>query len=186
MNHWTENLERLAVCPDAMVWAKDYASLEAAWAACPRGDWMLWLITREVVQDSPEHRRVIACLVACCRPSLEYAGEWRETLAGVYDTLDAWAKGEEANLDAALSASYAAERASYAAWRASYAALSASDAAERASYAAWRASYAAWRASYAVWRVSYAAGSASDAAWSASEAAQADIVRKHYPTPPPF
>ncbi len=41
--HWTDTLVRLSACSDAVAWARAYPDLPTAWAACDRGDWMLWL-----------------------------------------------------------------------------------------------------------------------------------------------
>ena len=41
--HWTVELERLGACPEAVAWCRDYATPQAAWDACQRGDWMAWL-----------------------------------------------------------------------------------------------------------------------------------------------
>jgi hypothetical protein len=42
--HWTDRLIELGATCEAVPWAKGYDSLDAAWAACERGDWMLWLV----------------------------------------------------------------------------------------------------------------------------------------------
>ena len=42
-DHWTKRLVELHACADAVKWAINYPSLQAAWDACERDDWMLWL-----------------------------------------------------------------------------------------------------------------------------------------------
>lgn len=46
VTHWTDDLVRLQACDDAVEWARGYDTMDAAWAACERGDWMLWLACR--------------------------------------------------------------------------------------------------------------------------------------------
>ena len=70
--HWSEQLERLGACCDAVDWARGYDTPEAAWAACGRGDWMLWVAARAVQPGSPEHNAVVAATCACARRSLPY------------------------------------------------------------------------------------------------------------------
>lgn len=39
-------IERFEPCADALEFRRQYATFEEAWAACPRGDWMLWIAKR--------------------------------------------------------------------------------------------------------------------------------------------
>lgn len=38
-----EALKALNPCSEALAWAGNFDTLAEAWAACGRGDWMLWL-----------------------------------------------------------------------------------------------------------------------------------------------
>lgn len=40
---WVDALVDLEACPEAVDWAVTQIDAEAAWAACQRADWMLWL-----------------------------------------------------------------------------------------------------------------------------------------------
>ena len=42
--HWSDALLTLRACEDAIDFAAQHATYEAAWAACERGDWMVWLL----------------------------------------------------------------------------------------------------------------------------------------------
>ena len=42
--HWSRRLKQLSACAEAVTWARDHDSLQAAWDACQRGDWMVWLL----------------------------------------------------------------------------------------------------------------------------------------------
>ena len=41
-----KKLEKLNACNSGLAWAAQQTDAEAAWAACERGDWMLWLLGR--------------------------------------------------------------------------------------------------------------------------------------------
>ena len=59
-------LKLLDACPEAVEWAAQYPTLQAAWDACERGDWMLWLLGKSCGSfGSKSHRRFVrvTCLV---------------------------------------------------------------------------------------------------------------------------
>ena len=49
--HWSTSLATMRACADAVRWAQTQESIEAAWAVCDRGDWMLWLLSRTNVGE---------------------------------------------------------------------------------------------------------------------------------------
>lgn len=57
----------LNACSEAREWAFAYPSLADAWAAGPRGDWMLWLAARLEIPRPVIKPQLIACPV--CRGS---------------------------------------------------------------------------------------------------------------------
>ena len=78
--HWTDLLVRLNACPEAVEWARGYRSLAAAWAACERGDWMLWLAGRVSGRPGSKSRRLVVLAAADCAATAEWyvpAGETR-------------------------------------------------------------------------------------------------------------
>ncbi len=62
-------LEAMSPCGDASKWVKDNPRLTAneLWDACPRGDWMLWLIGKGVASPpwSDERKPLLACALDC-------------------------------------------------------------------------------------------------------------------------
>ena len=166
---WIDDLLlRRRACPEAVTWARQYPTIEAAWAACDRGDWMLWWIERvgRGESGSDERRRLVAVACRCARLALPHVqgGEDRPRLA--IETAERWAAGDPQITPAMVLA------AAGAAWAAAWAAGAAGDAAG----AAW----AAW-----------AARAAAGAARAAAGAAEADILRRcadlvraEYPAPP--
>ena len=84
-------LTRLKACDEARRWAKPYATLAEAWAACTRPDWMLWLVGEMDGCYSPRLRLVVCALA---RTALQYvpAGEDRPRLA--IECAERFARGE--------------------------------------------------------------------------------------------
>jgi hypothetical protein len=195
MGHWTDALVNMNACPETVEWARGYRSLSAAWKACDRGDWMLWLIGETTASEpwSEERKPLVRVGLECAQfvPWIEDDA----TLARIWclDALERWFTGE-AGQDEVIAAAYAAGAAAdaagaagaaaYAAY-AAYAAGAAADAAYAADAAgaAAYAAYAAGAAAYAAY-AAYAAGAAADAAYAAADAVIADIVRKHFSKPP--
>ena len=168
---WQTALALLNPCADAVAWYAQYPTLQIAWDACERGDWMLWYLRRCGV----DRGRLVLAACACARLSLAYvrAGEDRPRLA--IETAERWARREEGvtlvdvqrAADAAASAAYAADAAASAAYAAAYAADAVADAASAAAAA-------------------YAAASAADADAAVDARAPAlrrcaDVVRQHFP-----
>ena len=154
----------LRACPEALRWCAQHASLAAAWAACERGDWMLWLLGKLAGPPKSDSRKALVLAACeCARLALPCVSADEERPLKAIETAESWARGE-ASMDDLRAAAYDA------------AAAAAADAADAAADAA---AYAA-----------YAAADAADAADAAAYARArtltqcADIVRKHYPAPP--
>ena len=164
-------LKKMGACKDAIEWAKSYPTKQAAWDACERADYMLWLLGKLVkVQESPQHKKLVLVVCDCASTALKYTGKYRKVALSALRFARAWAKGKatiEQVKTAADAAAYAASASAAAAADAAYAVSDA--AAYAASYAA--ADAAAYAASYA--DAAYAADAASA---SASAAAAADAA----------
>lgn len=163
MSHWTRKFKVLGACDDAVAWAKNYDSLEAAWAACDRGDWMLWLVGRTSASEpwSDARKPLVACCVEVAREVLPiYEAQYPDdsTVRDCLDLFARWASGEQIARDALV----AARRKCYAAD------ADAADAAADAAYAAGAAG----------------AAGAADAVRTQSLKRSVEIVRKHFPSPP--
>lgn len=137
MTNFHDELKRMAACHDGSDWARDYPTAQAAWDACPRGDWMLWWAARRGVR----RRDLVLAACACARLALPYAQGDEAELA--IATAEQWAHGDvSVTLDDVRSASAAAADAADAAYFA-FAAASAAYAAASAAFAAAYASDAA-------------------------------------------
>lgn len=157
-----EDIEKLNPCHDGIEWLREQKSPAKAWQICERGDWMLWLIGKQVVgKESKLRKRIVLCACDCARLALKHVPEDEHRPLIAIETAEAWANG---GMTTAKQASAAAADAAYAA------------ACAAAAYAA--AAYAA--ATYAA-----AAAAAADAAAAATRgktlAACAAIVRRHFP-----
>ena len=180
-----KDIKHLRPCTAATDWLGLRRNPQKAWDECPRGDWMIWLLTR--TKADPAKLRLVACDIARTVLHLVPEGEDRPRIA--IETAERYARGEATDgelrtaTDAAWAAADAAWDAAWTAARAASARDAASDTARDAATAAARAAaHAAARAAASA--AASAAHAAARAARAATHAASADIVRKHFPTPP--
>ncbi len=165
-----ESLKRMGACHDAIVFAREHKSLYAAWQACHRPDWMLWLLGRINYRDARAYRR-FACWCARHTPLSDGRTTWDLlTDHRSRDAVDvaeryAWGKATAEELAAAGDAAWASARAS------------AGDAARASAWASARA--AACAAAEAAEAAAEAAAWA--AAGDAAGDAQARQLRKFFP-----
>ena len=177
-------LVTLRACRPACEWATSFPSLADAWAACSRGDWMLWLAAK---LEIPRPLLVLAAC-ACAREALVHVSAGEDRPLRAIETAEAWARGGDgapslADVRTAADAAYAAAAAAaadaaaasaaYAAADAAYAAAAADAAADAAYAAAAAAADAAYAAAYAAYAAADAAYAAADAAYAAADAAYA-------------
>ena len=159
-----EALSRIGACLSALDFAETYDTAQAAWDACPRGDWLLWLIGKDCGSvGSPARLKLVGVCSAIAREALsiyERRCPNDPRVRTCLDTLDRYAAG-----GATLEEVSAADAAAADAARSAYAARSASAAWSAADAAAWSAADAAYA------RVSM-------------QKKTADIVRQHYPICP--
>jgi hypothetical protein len=168
MKHLSPSLAKLQPCPDGVRWWLKNETDQAAWTACQRGDWMLWLLGSLAGPiNSDSHRQMTACKAACARLVLDIFESRRpgdKRPRGAIEAAERYAEGQPYATDAAAyAAAYAAADAAYAAAR-------------TAAYAAYAAAYAAYAAAYADAYAAYAAADAAYAAAAAAAAAAADAA----------
>jgi hypothetical protein len=121
-----QQLRALGACSEARTWAKPYETLEAAWNACERGDWLLWLAGKLGL----DRKRLVFAACQCARTALPRAKD--DSVLKCIETTEAWTRGE-VTLEqvrtarrglsfsaAAYAAAYAAD--AYAAYAAAYSA----------------------------------------------------------------
>ena len=208
--HWVDKyLVPLGACSSGVAKSREYPDPQSAWDSWENGSELLWTLWKTCEQD-----RTSLVLCACDiaervlpifearypddnrpREAILIARKFVDgdaTLDEVRATADAASAvyAARASSDAARAAAYASEaaaRAVYAARAAAYAADATADATAYAIHAAYAAyaAHAADASAYAA-RAAYAAHAA-DASADAARAerkAQADIVRKYFPTSP--
>ena len=108
--HWSYALVQIGACSPAVAWARTQPDYATAWAACDRGDWLIWLAMR-LARTLDERKPVILAACACVRPVLRHvpAGENRPRIA--IETAERWCRGE-ATIEEVSRAAIAAARAS--------------------------------------------------------------------------
>jgi hypothetical protein len=114
--HWTDRLTELDACTEAVTWARDYDTPAAAWAACERGDWMLWLAGRLAEPSRSDARRpLVLAACACARLALPYVFHDEPRPLAAIELAEQWARGGNVTLRDLRSAADAAYAAAYAA-----------------------------------------------------------------------
>ena len=91
--HWTEELERLNACKEAVEWAEGFPSLQDAWEACERGDWMLWLAGK-YCRSKEDRKPLVLAACGCARLALPFVEEGEERPLKAIETVEAWTRGE--------------------------------------------------------------------------------------------
>jgi hypothetical protein len=144
----TAYLKSLHACEVACEWAETYADIQAAWDACERSDWMLWLLAK-----TADRKLVVSMACLCARTALVHVPDGESRPLKAIITAEAWTRGEATieEVRAARDAAAYADNASVAFYAASDAASTplgdaaptyADGAAAHAAYAAARAAYA--------------------------------------------
>src|SRR3990167_1321783 len=130
----SDKISDLKPCRDAVVWLDQQQSPQQAWDDCPRGDWMLWLIGKQIKSESWSDGRksLLACALDCAGTVKH---RWSNQTVAAVTILRSWIAGE-ATVKEARSAKQElcdadAADAAYAAYAAADAAYAAADAAAR-------------------------------------------------------
>jgi len=94
--HWSSELEALDACEEAVEFAREYPSLRAAWTACERPDWMLWLLAKSLPDDptTTARRKFAGCVNAIAKRSLKHAGKYRKQIEPTIRAVDRWARND--------------------------------------------------------------------------------------------
>lgn len=124
-------IEKYGACEDAIEFRKGFETFQEAWAACPRGDWMLWIAKRLDV----DLKTLTLAKVKCASTVRHLMKDERSIKALDVALLFAEGKATREELDADAADADAAYASAYAAYAsaAAYAAASASaDAARQA------------------------------------------------------
>jgi hypothetical protein len=177
-------LKSFSPCEDALIWAKGYKTLQDAWNACQRSDWMMWWLKKPGT-DKKISVQLAVLFVERVLPVYEakYPNDDRprKAIAAAKRWLDDPTEDNRLSADAAAAdaaAAYAANAASAAA----YAAASAANAAYAAADAS--GAYAAYASAASAASAAYAYAAYASAAYAAERAAQCDIIRSLIPDIP--
>jgi hypothetical protein len=112
MKKWIKKLYKLDTpCNEAVKWASQYDSLQAAWDACPRGDWMGWLLDR--LEVDKKQKAKLCCMHA--RLTLPYTHD--PHVQHTIEVVEAWVEGKatEQDVQAVVVEARAIEEAAWAA-----------------------------------------------------------------------
>ena len=114
-------LTSLGACLGALNWVYEgnYTTLPRAWRECPRADWLIWLVKKNVGKPGwPTRKDVALAECDCAETVLKYVPEGEDRPRIAIETRRAWAVGETTEKecqDAAKGAFAAAEDAYFSA-----------------------------------------------------------------------
>lgn len=94
---YIDRIAALSACPPALEWlrAESYPDLATTWAACPRGDWMLWLAGRLVGPPGHSSRApLVLAAAACAELALVHVPANEERPRRAIEAARAWTRGE--------------------------------------------------------------------------------------------
>mgnify|MGYP001590951818 CR=1 FL=1 len=115
MKGYISQLKEIKACREAVAWCETggYKTLDKAWQACERGDWMLWLAGRlSGKTESRSRKKVVLVACQCARLSLPYVQKGEERPLQAIETAEKWANGDMTiTLDMVRAAAYAASAA---------------------------------------------------------------------------
>lgn len=111
MKKHIEYLESLVACSKAVIEASKFKTLQEAWIACERGDWMLWLLEKQAGEvGSASRRKLVFVAAQCARLALPYIEDQR--VLDCIEACEAYSRGEinmeDLNDDAASAVSASA------------------------------------------------------------------------------
>jgi hypothetical protein len=151
---FVKKLKFLGACDEAREWVATQPDAATAWEACPRADWLVWLLGALHVRGYILRQTLVFAACACADTALPHlpAGEDRPRLA--IEAARRWARGEATVEEVrAFAAAAAPALAALAAYRAvaapalaAYRAVADADAAAAAAAAAGGAVYVAYAA----------------------------------------
>jgi hypothetical protein len=111
MNNYQSKLADMHACSDAIEWLEEqrFPTLQDAWDACERGDWMLWLIGRTTNHnDEAQLRKLTLAKARCAKLVIHLMKDERSRNA--VEVAERFGLGEATRqeLDAAASSAYVA------------------------------------------------------------------------------
>ena len=180
---FSQYLKDMHACEEAIKWVGNKTAKQS-WKTCPRPDWMLWLLTKQLGKKGwPTRKQLVAAACDCAETVLHFVPAKEKRPAKALAITRKWLAGKATlkQVREAADAAFAAAFATAYVADAAYAAASAADAAYAADAAdaATAAAAAAAAAAYAADAAAYAAGAQTKA-----NKQMADIIRKRIPTVP--
>ena len=109
--NWTDQLAPFSPCEDAITWANQYPTAQAAWDSCERGDWMFWFAAK--IGLTPErHRQLVLAVCQIVRRQLHNVPADEHRPLAAIEAAETWAEvGTEAETTEAVKAAWGARAA---------------------------------------------------------------------------
>ena len=87
-------LKQLKACEPAVKWASQQKSRQQAWDACPRGDWLLWLLIRTCEPKSKRYNAVALTACKCARLAFKYRPRGENRPVQAVRAVERWVAGK--------------------------------------------------------------------------------------------
>ena len=103
----TDQLKRMSACTDAREWAESQPNAYTAWRTCPRGDWLMWWLSRAGL----DRKTLVLAACDCARLVLHLVPDGEDRPRVAIETAEAWARGEATIAQVRIAAAEAASAA---------------------------------------------------------------------------
>jgi hypothetical protein len=101
-NTHVKALQALDACSEAIEFARGFESIDEAWQACERGDWMLWLIGKTIgcAPWTKGRKPLLACTLDCAETAAHLRPAQASTIDASVAVLRAWIEGKATTKEA--------------------------------------------------------------------------------------
>lgn len=97
----------MSACEEAIEWCEKYNTLQEAWQACERAEWMMKLISK-TINDETNRKSFVLISDKCTRLYLSCATKYDDRSLKAIEVVEAWIRGR-ATLNEVKSAAWLAE-----------------------------------------------------------------------------
>jgi len=90
---YIDKLIKLNACREAIRWARDYPTFQAAWDKCENAEWMLW-VAKKNCKSLPRKMDIVLVACQCARGALKRINTGGKKPLEAIERAERWAKSE--------------------------------------------------------------------------------------------
>lgn len=87
-------LDSLDACDEARAWVATQPDAATAWATCPRGNWLVWVLGELHVRGALSRQTLVLAACACAETALRHAPAYDDRPRLAIEAARRWARGE--------------------------------------------------------------------------------------------